>query len=780
MGSGFVDLTSKRIPPNEDPWNEFKEFYEYRSQFGLDEPGWNRRSPTVNAQRAESRKQVAKAVCAMGNGEGGFVYLGVRNDGVPVGLEKDMQLLGFTNYEDLLANHISNSLKSLIKNKLFFVRKIRIGFSGIGSITICIIQIRPSDTPLFLHGPKGKEFYVRGPAPCNERLNEEETDEYITDRFGTGSDEGKDIRQGSDVVQEMNRISAGTVRSIPGTIRDTTISLQDRVSEMEKALDERGRVAVTGEKGSGKSVLLCHAYERLAKKRPVFFVRCDHHLDAESFDGLDKSMIPGRSFVEALYDASRQTEPVVIFDSIDAVSRNKKAMNALQHMLKNIWGNDRIQTIVSVRSYDYEYSPIISTTDWGQEYALKPLADSELDRVLKDLGSPNVPDRLKTLLHNPFRLNLLSLILENAPNADFAEIRREADLYDMHWHECVEKESDSDARDMLYSVSQKMTELQRVSIPYEDFGNRDLMGQICSKNILVRKPGLLWFFHHAYLDYVMSRFIIERKDVVGFISSDEYNVFLRPTLVFTMSLLHKRDPARFVRTIEQMLQSGLKHFWKTSALTALAQVPGLGGQDFSNIGRLLTGEKMLQRHFLMEAERQKSRLWFELWQGTFFAEWVSDPGANAYFLLGYLRSIKDGVDDGQIFSVVRKIVSSMGDVHAQRKAVGLAAELEADGRTEWMSEMAASEHAHVRAGVAESLPKLLDACPKAVPGIFCSLFTYKETSREKNRRRGARHVQPYEQPTAGQHDGRLAAGPKVPVIAETKPRADGARRDTVV
>lgn len=730
----FEDLESKEIPDTEDPRNEFKEFWasgEWAK--GLERLNDDELRAAEKAGKAKSRRSVAKAVCAMGNRDGGFVYVGVRKDGTPVGLKKDMDLLGFANYRDSLANHISSSLNSMIKDGSFMLKKIKIGFRKIESITICIMQILPSDKPLFLHGPKGKEFYVRGPAPHDRKLDGTEMAEYMLDRFRSIYDENENVgRSLSYVIQEMDRISAGTVLSISKTIHNATIPLEDRVSEIEQALEKRGRVAVTGEKGSGKSVLLCHAYERLAKKRPVFFVRCDHHLDAESFEGLDGSVIQGRSFVDALYDVSRRAEPVVIFDSIDAISRNKKAMNALQHMLKKIWGNGRIRTVVSVRSYDYEYSSIISETDWGEEYALKPLADSELARVLKDLGDPNVPGRLRKLLYNPFRLKLMSLILEKAPGADFASIRHEADLYEMHWHECVEKgDSASDTRDMLYGVSQKMTASQHVSIPYEDFGDSNLMDRICSKGILNRDDGLLEFFHHAYLDYVMSRFIIERGDVPKFVSDAEYNVFLRPTIVFTLSLLHKQDPAEFVRTVERMLRSDLKYFWKISSLTAVSQITDLSGQDFSGIGSMLTKDKLLQRHFIAEAAKRANPLWFELWKDTYLGEWISVPAANAYFLVDYLRSIKGKVAGKDLFCVVQKIVSRLGNAYHQRHAVELAAGIEDDGLAEWMSKMATNEHVHVRAGLAESLPKLMDACPLAVPSIFCDLFTYEEKSREK-------------------------------------------------
>ena len=730
-GGGFVDLASKKIPKIESSCDEFKELaYAERVETldGLD----GRRLAFEKSRRAASRRQVARAVCAMGNKDGGFVHLGVRRDGTVAGLEKDMALLGFTDYEDQMWNHIIDSIKNLVKDDAFVSTKIRAGFRNMGGSTICIIQVLPSDMPLFLHGSKNKEFYVRGPGPRSGMLKGPGMERYIFGRFRVVCDGGGVLQSVSDVARKMDRLSKGTISGISTKIRRTAIPFGDRVSELERDLAESGKVAVIGERGSGKSVLLCHAYGRLAADRPAFFVRCDQYLGVESFEELDRKIMPGRSFTDTVHGVARHAPPVIIFDSVDAIGRNIKTMDAFQYMLKEIWGNGKISTVVSVRSYDYEYSEIIKKTDWGKEYALKPLADSEVEAVLSDLGSPNVPDELMGVLRNPFRLNLLALILGKAPDADFADVRHEADLYDKHWDECVEKtDRPAEARGVLYRVSQKMLETQRVSVQYDHFGDPGQMAQVCSGNVLVRNRGSLEFFHHAYLDYVVSRLILDSEGVVDFVSKDKYNMFLRPTIVFALSLLHNRDPARFTSTVERMLQSDLKYYWKISALTAMSQIGGLEEQDFSKIGTLLTGEKMLQRHFLAEAAKRANPLWFELWKSTAFAEWISDPGINAYFLIDYLRSIADKADGEDLFRAIQEIVGRLGNSYAQRHAVELTTELETDGQAEWMSKTATNEHVHVRAGLADSLPKLLDACPQAVPGIFCDLFTYEEKSTEK-------------------------------------------------
>lgn len=180
----FVNLASKQIPATEDSNNEFKEFYQYDRAIeklaGLADKEWR---VAVEAKKAASRERVATAICALGNKDGGFVYVGVQDDGTPVGLQQDLDLQNFTDYKDSMANHMADSLKNLIKDDAFVLSKIRMEFRDVGGASVCIIQVLPSDRPLFLHSSRGKEFYVRGVAPRSERLDGSEMARYLSERF---------------------------------------------------------------------------------------------------------------------------------------------------------------------------------------------------------------------------------------------------------------------------------------------------------------------------------------------------------------------------------------------------------------------------------------------------------------------------------------------------------------------------------------------------------------------------------------------------------------------
>ena len=99
-----------------------------------------------------------------------------------------------------------------------------------------------------------------------------------------------------------------------------------------------------------------------------------------------------------------------------------------------------------------------------------------------------------------------------------------------------------------------------------------------------------------------------QSGIVGFLRSDEHNLFARPALPLTLEMARDRDARKFAATISEMLRSDLKHYWKTAAAAALARVDGGDAAGYVGIGRLLTELPMLQRHFSCRGRRAQKRL----------------------------------------------------------------------------------------------------------------------------------------------------------------------------
>ena len=177
--TGLVDLNKKTIPKTEDTENEFKEFYQYSNNL---ESNTNEQARRGIMQTG--RKSIAMTVSSFGNSHGGFVYIGIDKTGKIVGLAKDLKLGKFSNYGDLFANHIRDTLGEMLQDKTFIASKIRMKFRNIDDNTTCIIQVLPSNQPLFLQTSEGEEFYVRSQvAPRAEKMTGQEQFRYIKERF---------------------------------------------------------------------------------------------------------------------------------------------------------------------------------------------------------------------------------------------------------------------------------------------------------------------------------------------------------------------------------------------------------------------------------------------------------------------------------------------------------------------------------------------------------------------------------------------------------------------
>ncbi len=180
----FVDLGKIEIPDTEDKQNEFKEFYQYDESIGkLLEKQAPESKQAIDGIKKSVQERFATAICSFGNDKkGGFVYLGIKSNGTVVGLDRDKKFGGFSDYEDSFANHMRDRLENLLEDRVFVTSRLEMKFRVIDNKTVCIIQVLPANSPLWLCG-KEKTFFVRGPSPRAEKLDVKDQVRYIKDRF---------------------------------------------------------------------------------------------------------------------------------------------------------------------------------------------------------------------------------------------------------------------------------------------------------------------------------------------------------------------------------------------------------------------------------------------------------------------------------------------------------------------------------------------------------------------------------------------------------------------
>ena len=538
------------------------------------------------------------------------------------------------------------------------------------------------------------------------------------------------------IKEKIKSISSGTFSSISQKIGEYSIHRHKELSDLIGDIRNHDKLVITGNKGSGKSVILCGLYDQLKESDDILFVRCDDYLHIQSISELEKIICEDKSLYEIIqqnYASSKRL--FVFFDSLDAISRNTRVFEIFKQFLKQLWGTNKIKTVCSVRSYDYQYSHSISSTDWGKNFNLNDLSDEQVGQTLDYLNNPLISEKLYPILKNPLNLKLLSLILDKSSTKDLRSITSEIDLYNEHWKEYVEKsEKPSTLKDILFVISKEMIEKQRTSIIVpNDCSQTDLILAL-STNLLEKDPdtNTIQFFHHAYLDYVVSRYLLENfENLDEFIIQQKYNIFLRPTIIFTLSILQMKNQELFLNNVKRLLSNEeIKYYWKLSVLHVFSSFATNDASKVEAMGELFNEKLLLRQHFLRESTKFKNSFWFKIWQDSFIQTWASESKTYNRFLLNYLQSILSEVDHSKLFEILQIIVEKNYDEWTQKTALEIASVLNVE-KSDWYLSLSNHSSSYVRWGVIESLPNLIENGTKNLNKIFANVFLFKEESDDK-------------------------------------------------
>lgn len=129
------------------------------------------------------KAKIATAICAFLNANGGFLFIGLDDDGKPQGLDYDFSLANGKKPKDFFQNEFDQ----MIEHFLSFSVKANISgkFHELAGKDVFVVTVEPSkNRAIFVKGQKGKEFWVRGNAG-NRQLNDmEELANYCIDRWG--------------------------------------------------------------------------------------------------------------------------------------------------------------------------------------------------------------------------------------------------------------------------------------------------------------------------------------------------------------------------------------------------------------------------------------------------------------------------------------------------------------------------------------------------------------------------------------------------------------------
>jgi len=123
---------------------------------------------------------IVKTISGFMNRSGGTLLIGVNDEGLILGIEKDFESLSKKNVDGFQL-----AFKDIVKNYVGLEHLIylHLEFEDIDGHTVCIVQVDKSSTPVYLKNGTDNEFYVRM-LNSTLKLSLPETVNYIRSRWG--------------------------------------------------------------------------------------------------------------------------------------------------------------------------------------------------------------------------------------------------------------------------------------------------------------------------------------------------------------------------------------------------------------------------------------------------------------------------------------------------------------------------------------------------------------------------------------------------------------------
>jgi hypothetical protein len=131
-----------------------------------------------NDVKNEVQNAVVKTIAAFANSEGGYLLIGVQDDGNPIGLNLDYTSSENIQDRDGFEQHLRNVLNQKM-GKVGLVLSVKVSFPEFLGIEICCVEVKPVQIPVFVDR---KIFFIRDGNRTLE-LDPEDTSKYIRNRF---------------------------------------------------------------------------------------------------------------------------------------------------------------------------------------------------------------------------------------------------------------------------------------------------------------------------------------------------------------------------------------------------------------------------------------------------------------------------------------------------------------------------------------------------------------------------------------------------------------------
>jgi hypothetical protein len=382
--------------------------------------------------------------------------------------------------------------------------------------------------------------------------------------------------------------------------------------------EEESPIAVlTGKAGCGKTVIQRDLLIKIQRENiPVLGIKTDllmfDTLEALSNEiGLsDGIMVTMATIVE------KYGKGVVLFDQVDALSlalaKDRKSINTYFNLINQLSGIKGIRIILSCRSFDLKYDPILKSLENKYTVDVKELSDKQVDKVLIKLGieRKKISNRLLDLLRTPLHLKIFCDIYN--PDDDLISINTLHNLYNELYNQKILKIFDSDIREDVFKaidiMIDKMDNSKVLTVPLSLLDrNSQGVNYLSSQSIVLRYNNKIQFFHSSFFDYCYARTFLSRHDsLIRFVISQHQGLFIRPQVKQVLAYLRDSDFSTYLKELKEFLVNHKVRFHiRLLVINQLAFLKNPKDEEWSIVRQLLEKDDNFKKHFMngIQSER---------------------------------------------------------------------------------------------------------------------------------------------------------------------------------
>lgn len=420
-----------------------------------------------------------------------------------------------------------------------------------------------------------------------EKVIDEEALSQIKNNLKTNHYLPEQIRQlaseaSSSITDVKNHFGNKISLSIDRTeVNDIYQWIQKPLGETESNI-----AVISGNAGLGKSVIMLQLYTKLQKEEiPTICLKADRLAfntieELSSEIGLKTSFF---QFMDQFVEIGNQV--VLIIDQIDALSQtlssNMKPLGMYDRIIKKYANYSNIRIIVSCRTYDLNYDPIINSYSNKKNFIIKPLDTNQVQQIIAgniNLKSIHLNEKLLELLRIPLHLDVFLKIFSE--DLKISAIESIQDLYSELWklkinnNKTGKNVNHREVVKLIFELALMMYEKQSISIPEDLFSDSfpQEIEYLSSEGIIIRKKNKIEFFHQTFFDYCIARnFVTSKKDLIEDIKSRHQGLFLRSKIQQILNYQRGTDPDEYTKDLNNILtDTEIRFHIKLLALQQLA------------------------------------------------------------------------------------------------------------------------------------------------------------------------------------------------------------------